>query len=102
MPKQKIGEDVLKKSSGVISTKKDSEEFEEFREERERQKKFEEIKGRKIKEEPSDEELIKEKEREMERMAEAKRKGLLKSKPVHVREHHRKPPKKEKEFEEIF
>ena len=103
MPK-KIGQDIIKKKGGIISSPKESKEYQEWLEEQKEAKKAEEaeeIEGKEIKAripeegQPSNEELARQKEEEMLRMAEAKRKGLLKS--VHVREHHRRPPKAEEE-----
>ena len=99
MTKQKkIGKDVIKKGTiGIISTPKEHEEFQKWKEEQEerRQEKKAEIHYRLPSEEPSDEQLIKEKEKEMAKLAEARRKGLLKN--VHVTEHYRGRPKKEED-----
>ena len=98
---QKIGKDVTERGlSGLISSPKEAQQFEEWKskqdEEEERRKKLEEIKERmKDEGEPSDAELIKAKQEEMQKLAEAKAKGLLK--PVHVVEHHRGRPRKEEE-----
>ena len=87
MPKQKIGKDIIeKKASGLISSPKEAQQFEEWKskqeEEEERRKKLEEIKERmKDEGEPSDAELIKAKQEEMQKLAEAKSKGLFGSKP---------------------
>jgi len=98
MGKGKIGEDVTGKKGGIITSAKESKEYQEWleQEEEKRKKRLEEIKERmKDEGEPSDAELIKSKQEEMQKLAEAKAKGLLK--PVHVVEHHRGRPRKEEE-----
>ena len=100
--KQKIGKDILKQS-GVITTKKDSEEYQKFLEEREKKKKLEQIKGKMPEEQPTDEQLIKEKAKEVAELAEAKERGELapeeseedEEKPVNVKKHKRRKPQKE-------
>ena len=103
MGKGKIGEDVIDKKGGIITSAKESKEYEEWIEAKKAEE-AEEIEGKKLKTrmpeegQPTDEQLIREKEEEMQKLAEVKRKGLLKS--VHVREHQRRPPKTEEEEEE--
>jgi len=105
MGKPKIGSDIIKKKGGIVSTKKDSEEYEKFIEEREKKKKkeAEDIEGKKITSKmpdegiPSDEQLAEERAKEEEEKAKAKARGLLKN--VHVKEHHRSEPKKKEEPE---
>jgi len=110
MPKKgKIGKDILKKG-GVITTKKDSEQYQKFLEEREKKKKLEQIKGKMPEEQPTDEQLMREKAKEMAELVEAKEKGLLKTpeqeaelteetqdeeKPVNVKKHKRRKPRRE-------
>ena len=98
MPKgEKIGKDVLGKKGKM--TAKESEKFEEFKAKREaekRKKPEEEIEGEKVEtkapeeKQPTDEQLARERAKEMEELAKAKEKGELK--PVHVREHRRSLP----------
>ena len=94
MPKERIGEDVTKKKAKGILPPSEAEKFKKWREKREKQKKQkaqEEIKEKMPEEQPTDEQLIKEREKEIEELAKAKKKGLL---PVFVREHNRRRPKK--------
>jgi len=107
MPK-KIGKDVInKKGTAIISTPKESEEFEKWQEEQLRKEEEREQKP-KVKAklesrmpeepEPSADELAKEKAKDYEEMAKWKESGKLK--PVHVNEHYRSKPKQEEEQEE--
>jgi hypothetical protein len=82
MGKQKIGRDITeKKGSAIISSPKESEEFEQWKEEQkeERPKEQVEIKSKMPDEgQPTDEELARAKEQEMAEFAKAKLEGKLK------------------------
>lgn len=97
--KGKIGKDILRRS-GTITSKKDSEEYQKFLEERER-KRLEEIKER-MKEEgqPSNDEIARARAKEAAELNEAKQRGELEpeedeEKPVNVKKHRRRKPRRE-------
>jgi hypothetical protein len=96
MPKQKIGRDIIeKKTSGLISSPKEEEEFEKWQEEqlakeeeKEEKPKFQVKIKSKIPEEPepSAEQLARERTKDYEEMSRLKRLGKLKVQKVVLKE----------------
>ena len=108
MGKEKIGKDVIGGKKGKM-TAKESKKFEEFLAKREAEKKkkakeAEEIEGKRLEvkvpeeKQPTDEQLARERAKEMAELAKAKAEGKLK--PVHVSEHRRSLPGEAKAKEE--
>ena len=90
MGKQKIGRDITeKKGSAIISSPKESEEFEQWKEEQkeERPKEQVEIKSKMPEEgQPTDEELNRAKAEEMAEMARLKAEGKLRVSKIVLKE----------------
>jgi len=90
MPKQKIGKDVTeRKAVGLISSPRESREYEEWKEEQKEEKPKEQVELKSpmpIEKEPSADELARERAEILEDMAEAKALGRLKVSKVVLKE----------------